>query len=81
MSVEEWKTILTKEIEKNRQPVTSGSGLPFPEQIASCISAVPSMRSQLVSEQQVELLSFEGLEIESTPMSGPQVNPLSIGGS
>ena len=80
MNVEEWETIFAKEIAENRQPVASGSGLLVLEQIAPSTSTTQSMRSPLIGEPQVELSSFEGMAIASTPMSGPQVNPISIGG-
>ena len=68
-NIEEWKNILAKEIAENRQPVASGSGLPFTKQIAPSTSAAQSMRSPLIGEPQVDLSSFEGPEMESTLMS------------
>ena len=70
-NVEEWKTILAKEIAESWQAVASGSGLPFAGKFAPRTLATPSMGSPLVSEPQVELSLFQDPEIESTPMSGP----------
>ena len=70
--VEEWKNISAKEIAKNKQPIASGSGLPFTEQIAPSTLATQSMRSPLIGEPQVDLSSLEGLEMEWTLRVGPK---------
>ena len=72
VNVEDWKTILAKEITENRQPITNGSGLPFPEQIAPSTSATQPMRPPLTSGPQVDLSLFEGPEMESAPIGAPQ---------
>ena len=68
-NVEKRKTILRKEITENRQPVPSGSGLPFSEQIAPGTFAIQAMRPPLTGGSQGDLPTFEGQERDSVPIN------------